>query len=90
MKTVKIEDLNVAEELNRKAMTAVRGGTLYSPFPNLDITKTGAMGSVQQLISQAQTTNSNIGNDLAFLSGTITATILPIQSASNSSNISGH
>jgi hypothetical protein len=91
MKTLMIEDLNVAEELDSKAMTSVRGGTfLYPLFPSYDVDKTSVSASVEQLISQTQSTKSNIGNNLAFVTSPITATIQPSQWASNSSSVSGH
>jgi hypothetical protein len=90
MKTLMIEDLSVAEELDRKAMAAVRGGYFYCPpFPcyGYDVSKTDVSLNAQQMIGQTQDIVSNNGNNLAFVKGPITTTINPSQHANNNANV---
>jgi hypothetical protein len=89
MKSLMIEDLGVAKELDGRAMSAVRGGTLgyllplpyYSPVNVSDTTNFSA----QQLIGQSNNIVNNTGNDAAFVSG-IHSTVNPSQSAKNTIN----
>ncbi|PTB18556.1 hypothetical protein C9I57_21225 [Trinickia symbiotica] len=88
MKSLMIEDLGVAKELDGRAMSAVRGGTgyllplpYYSPVHVTDTTNFSA----QQLISQSNSIVNNTGNDVAFASG-IHSTVNPSQSAKNTIN----
>ncbi|PMS32815.1 hypothetical protein C0Z20_25660 [Trinickia symbiotica] len=83
-----IEDLGAAKELDARAMSAVRGGTLgYLPLPYyspVHVTDTTNF-SAQQLISQSNSIVNNTGNDVAFSSG-IHSTVNPSQSAKNTIN----
>jgi hypothetical protein len=88
MKALMIKDLSVAKELDDRAMSAVRGGTLglfplqpYSPAHVTDTTNFSA----QQLIGQTNNIVNNTGNDVAFASG-IHSTVNPSQKATNTIN----
>lgn len=88
MTSLKIENLDLAKELDGRAMSAVRGGTLgyfalpyYSPVHVTDTTNFSA----QQLIGQTNTIVNNNGNNVAFASG-ISSTIKPTQTATNTIN----
>lgn len=88
MTSLKIENLDLAKELDGRAMSAVRGGTLgyfplpyYSPVHVSDTTNFSA----QQLIGQTNTIVNNNGNNVAFASG-ISSTIKPTQTATNTIN----
>ncbi|MFK4446947.1 hypothetical protein ABH944_007294 [Caballeronia udeis] len=82
MKSLTIKDLSVTEELDSRAMSAVRGGNLPSFWPGYSSTATSLSFSAEQLISQSQNTINNNGNNVAFASG-ISATVKPTQSANN-------
>jgi hypothetical protein len=85
MKTLNIKDLPVTEELDRRAMSAVRGG--YSLFwPAVDVTRTDLSFDTQQLISQSQNTSVNTGVNVAFAHD-IKANVKPTQIANNSSTV---
>ena len=51
MKTLSIQDLPVTEELDRRAMSAVRGGTSFF-WPAFDVSKTSMAFDTQQFIGQ--------------------------------------
>ncbi|MBN3818038.1 hypothetical protein G3N57_16115 [Paraburkholderia sp. Se-20369] len=81
-----IEDLNVTHELDRRAMSAVRGGTLglwplYYPSYKFDTTNFNA----EQLIGQTVNVVNNTGNDVAFATN-IRSTVNPTQNAHNTIN----
>jgi hypothetical protein len=85
MNKLMIEDLNVTHELDRRAMSAVRGGMLglwpfYSPSykvePNF---------SAEQLIGQTANIVNNTGNNVAFATD-IHSTVNPTQNAHNTIN----
>ena len=98
MHTLTIKDLAVTEELDRKAMTAVRGGTGsgYMPScapsypsapyswggPSFDFNKSDFNFNASQSLGQSQNTVVNNGNNVAFASG-ITANVNPTQTGSN-------
>lgn len=98
MKTLTIKDLPVAEELDRKAMSAIQGGMCgscgpYSPsgspsgypsswYPQFDASKNDFNFSASQSLNQSQNTLVNNGNNAAFVSG-ITANVNPTQNGSN-------
>jgi hypothetical protein len=85
MKTLNIKDLPVTEELDRHAMSAVRGG--YSLFwPAVDISHTDLSFEAQQLIGQTQNTSVNTGVNVAFAQN-IKANVKPTQIASNSNTV---
>jgi hypothetical protein len=89
MKTLMIEDLAAANELDGREMSAVRGGTLpglypvYPSFPSLNVSTTNF--SASQAIGQSNLIENNTGNDAAFVSG-IHSTVNPSQNAHNSIN----
>jgi hypothetical protein len=89
MSKLMIADLSVAHELDRREMSAVRGGSLggllpiYYPTPSVNVDKISF--SAQQLVGQTNTVVSNTGNDVAFASG-IHSSVNPVQTASNNIN----
>ncbi|WP_206998693.1 hypothetical protein [Trinickia mobilis] len=86
MKTLMIEDLAVAKELDGREMSAVRGGYLpvvYPVFPSVHVDTTNF--SATQLIGQSNSIENNTGNDVAFASG-IHSTVNPSQNARNTIN----
>jgi hypothetical protein len=85
MKTLIIKDLPIAEQLDRRAMSAVRGGMGYF-VPSFDFSKTSLSFNTQQMVQQEQNTSSQNGVNVAFASD-IDAKVKPVQTASNSSNI---
>ncbi|OXC77048.1 hypothetical protein BSU04_18725 [Caballeronia sordidicola] len=82
MKTLMIKDLSVTEELDSRAMSAVRGGNLPGFWPSYSSSTTNLSFGAEQLISQSQNTISNNGNNVAFASG-ISSTVKPTQTANN-------
>jgi hypothetical protein len=82
MKSLTIKDLSVTEELDSRAMSAVRGGNLPSFWPGYNSSSTSLSFGAEQLISQTQTTINNNGNNVAFASG-ISSTVKPTQTANN-------
>lgn len=93
MKTLLIKDLPVTEELDRKAMACVVGGTSQgytsyngysSPFGN--ISKSEFSFDASQLLGQSQNTLVNNGNNVAF-SHDITSTVKPEQTGTNNINL---
>ena len=72
---LKIEDLNVAKELDGRAMSAVRGGTLGFfpplPFSPVNIADSTTF-SAQQLIGQ---TNNIVNNTVATMANS--AVVMP-------------
>jgi hypothetical protein len=74
MKTLTIQDLDRAEQLDRTAMAAVRGGwNVYAPtFKMGDYTYAPTSDSsinAMQALSQQQNTLTATANDSAFLAG---------------------
>ena len=87
MKSLMINDLSVTEELDSRAMSAVRGGNLpYYVYPGFGSTTENVSLGAQQFISQSQNTFNENGNNVAFASG-ITSTVKPTQTANNSNTI---
>ena len=92
MQTLMIKDLPVAEELDRKAMTAVRGGSYklapfyYSSDYDLNASKHDFSIDVSQLVGQTQTVNTMVGNNVAVAQD-IHATVKPTQTATNNNTI---
>jgi hypothetical protein len=95
MQTLMIKDLPVAEELDRKAMSAVRGGSYkfapswlsyYSSDYDLNASKHDFSIDVSQLVGQTQTVNTTVGNNVAFAQD-IHATVKPTQTATNNNTI---
>jgi len=74
MKTLTIKDLDRAEQLDRTAMAAVRGGwNVFAPTYKLgDVTYTPSYDSsinAMQSLSQQQNVMTATANESAFLSG---------------------
>ena len=91
MKKLTIKDLPVTEELDRRAMSAVRGGNaLFAPgfLSGFDLSKIAATFAPQQFIGQTQTTLTENGSNIAFADGlTARANVAPKQEASNVANL---
>ncbi|MFD1561548.1 hypothetical protein ACFSHT_38860 [Paraburkholderia silviterrae] len=89
MSKLMIADLSVAQELDRREMSAVRGGNLgglwpvYYPTPSVKVNTTNF--SAEQLIGQTNNIVNETGNDVAFASG-IHSTVNPVQTAKNTIN----
>ena len=94
MQTLIIKDLAATAELDRKAMSAVRGGTGYGYMPSywdgpsFNFTKNDFSFNASQSLGQSQNTLVNNGNNVAFASD-ITANVNPSQHGSNNINF-GH
>ncbi|HJV83686.1 MULTISPECIES: hypothetical protein [Oxalobacteraceae] len=100
MKTLIIKDLVRNEELDRKAMASVHGGTGMSKYsgaspympsffgPMTDISKSDFNFSATQALGQSQNTLVNNGNNVAFADN-ITANVNPHQTGTNTINF-GH
>jgi hypothetical protein len=85
MNTLNIKDLSVTEELDRRAMSAVRGG--FMTFgPLIDLSKTDISNSALQMTSQSQNTMANTGVNAAWAKK-ISATVTPQQDSSNSNTV---
>lgn len=88
MTHLSISDLAITEELDRKAMSAVRGGMMkcgYGLLPVFDSGKHDFSFSATQLTSQEQQNINETGNNAAFVSG-IHSSFAPKQTST--SNIS--
>ncbi|TCW84326.1 hypothetical protein C5O80_14895 [Burkholderia sp. SRS-46] len=86
MSKLTIEDLNVTQALDRRAMSAVRGGVLglwplYYPSYKVDTTNFNA----EQMIGQTANVMNNTGNDVAFATD-IHSMVKPTQNAHNTIN----
>jgi hypothetical protein len=86
MKSLTIKDLSITEELDSRAMSAVRGGTLPSYWPGFSVSSFDASFDSAQLISQSQKTINNNGNNVAFATD-IHSTVDPKQTATNKNTI---
>ena len=88
MTSLKIENLDLAKDLDSRAKSGVRGGTLgyypLLPFSPVHISDTTNF-SAQQLIGQTNNIVSNNGNNVAFASG-LSTKINPTQTATNTIN----
>ena len=84
MNSLMIKDLAVTEELDSRAMSAVRGGTFY--FPGYSVSKTDFTFNTQQLIGQTQNVINENGNNVAFATD-IDSKVKPVQKANNSNTI---
>ncbi|RJF96047.1 hypothetical protein [Noviherbaspirillum saxi] len=89
MTTLIITDLSVTEQLDARAMTAVRGGMYKGvyPFwsPLVSVSKNDFQFEADQALGQSQNTMVNNGNNVAFASG-ITSTVKPHQHGANTIN----
>ena len=96
MNTLTIKDLSITEQLDSKAMSAVRGGYTYgygSPVssyfsyaPTYAPNNSKNIDATQLINSTTSISNAN-GNDAAFVSG-ITTTINPHVNANNNISVS--
>jgi hypothetical protein len=86
MKSLTIKDLAKTEDLDSRAMSAVRGGNSAFFIPGYDFTKLDVTVNTQQLIGQTQNVSSANGNNAAFVSD-IDSNVKPIQKASNTNTI---
>jgi hypothetical protein len=88
MSTLMIKDLAVAEELDVRAMSEVRGGTFDLPYywaPLYSHYESNSVFTATQSIGQVQNVLNNNGNNVAFASG-ISSTVNPTQTANNNIN----
>ncbi|KIF81422.1 hypothetical protein [Noviherbaspirillum autotrophicum] len=95
MTTLTIKDLALASDLDRSAMTKVRGGTgkgltsQYTPYmPSLSYSQSDFGFNASQMLGQQQNTQVNNGNNAAFVD-CITANVNPTQTGTNNINF-GH
>lgn len=90
MTKLTIKDLPVSEELDRRAMNAVRGGNASlasSLFPGLDLSAFAMSLTPQQFINQTQTTLNENGSNIAFAEGLAArSNVAPKQDAKNITN----
>jgi hypothetical protein len=85
MKSLTIKDLSITEELNSRAMSAVRGGNLPSYWPGYSSTSADFSFNATQLMSQSQNTLVNNGNNVAF-SQNLDSNVKPKQTGTNTIN----
>ena len=94
MNTLMIKDLSITEQLDSKAMRAVRGGYGYGfPYPSssfVNISPVIAPNNSKnvdatQLISNEMNIQSANGNNVAFADH-IDSTVKPVQKATNTIN----
>ncbi len=86
MTNLTITNLSITAELDRKAMSAVRGGMMkggYSYLPAFNSAKHDFSFTATQLTSQEQNNINETGNNAAFVSG-ISSTFKPNQSSTSS------
>jgi hypothetical protein len=91
MNTLMIKDLSNAEELNSKAMSAVRGGTgyyypmssSYYSFAPVYAPNNSKTVDATQLISTTMNIQSENGNNSALVAGTTTTIDPRVQSSNN-------
>ncbi|MEM5342056.1 hypothetical protein [Paraburkholderia azotifigens] len=84
MSALMIKDLSIAEQLDSKAMKAVRGGFVaypYFPSVKLDFDNSKTVNA-QQLVNQGLSINNMSDNNNAFVSH-LPTTIKPTMTANN-------
>ncbi|CAE6741661.1 hypothetical protein [Paraburkholderia haematera] len=91
MNTLMIKDLSLTEQLDSKAMSAVRGGwgypsTSYFNFTPVYAPNNSKTVDATQLISTTMNIQNANGNNAAFVAG-VTTTIDPHVSSSNNINV---
>jgi hypothetical protein len=88
MKALTIKDLSLTEQLDSKAMKAVRGGYIAYPlFPSLSLNFDSSKDvSAQQLVNQSLGINAVSGNGNAFAKN-LNTTITPTMTATNNVNV---
>jgi hypothetical protein len=89
MNSLTIQDLPVTEQLDRAAMSAVRGGVAL--LPGLDLSQYNLSTfnlslSAPQFIGQTQNVFNQNGNNVAFATD-IDSKVKPIQKADNSNTV---
>jgi hypothetical protein len=93
MNTLMIKDLSIAEQLDSKAMSAVRGGNGFGPsssyfnFTPVYAPNNSKTVDATQLISSTMNIQNATGNNAAFVAG-VTTTINPHVSSSNNIYVS--
>ncbi|SAL27122.1 hypothetical protein [Caballeronia telluris] len=85
MKSLMIKDLAVTEELDSRAMSAVRGGNAFY-LPGYDFSKLDVSVNTQQGIGQTQNVFNQNGNNVAFATD-IDSKVKPIQKADNTNTV---
>ena len=92
MNTLTIKDLSITEQLDSKAMSAVRGGMGYYPsssyfnfMPMYAPNNSKTVNATQLINTQLDIQNAN-GNNVAFASG-ISSTVNPYLSTSNNIHV---
>jgi hypothetical protein len=88
MSALMIKDLSIAEQLDSKAMKAVRGGYVaypYFPSVKLDFDNSKTVDA-QQLVNQGLSINNVSDNNNAFVSHLPTK-ITPTMTANNNVNV---
>lgn len=90
MNTLTIKDLSIAEQLDSKAMSAVRGGfgpsTSYYNFSPVFAPNNSKKVDATQLINNELNLQNANGNNVAFASG-ISSTVNPYLSTSNNIHV---
>ncbi|ACD18383.1 MULTISPECIES: hypothetical protein [Paraburkholderia] len=92
MNTLMIKDLSITEQLDSRAMSAVRGGTGYYPsssyfnFMPVYAPNNSKTVDATQLINTTMNIQNANGNNAAFVAG-ISSTIDPHVTASNNINV---
>ncbi|NEX62788.1 hypothetical protein [Noviherbaspirillum galbum] len=95
MNTLAINDLVISADLDRKAMTSVRGGSRGYPGhtpsmgPSFSATSSTFNFGAMQGLGQSQNTAVNNGNNAAFVCG-ITSDVHPTQDGSNNISIGAY
>jgi hypothetical protein len=88
MKSLTIKDLAMAEQLDSKAMKAVRGGYIAFPYyPDLSLKFDNSKTvNAQQLVNQSQDV-SNISNNGNAFAKKFDTTITPTMTGTNNVNV---
>jgi hypothetical protein len=93
MNTLIIKDLSIAEQLDSRAMSAVRGGYGYGPsssyfnFTPVYAPNNSKTVDATQLISATMNIQNATGNNAAFVAG-VTTTITPHMTSNNNITVS--
>jgi hypothetical protein len=85
MTKLTINDLHIAQDLDSRAMSDVRGGTGFV-MPLFDASRFSLSNSTQQLAQQEQNTMANTGVNVAFAKD-IHAKVDPKQTAHNDNSL---
>ncbi|MFC0401482.1 hypothetical protein [Paraburkholderia rhizosphaerae] len=88
MKSLTIKDLSLTEQLDSRAMKAVRGGYLAYPYyPNLSLKfDTSKTVNAQQLVNQSMDV-SNVSNNGNAFTKNFDTTITPTMTGTNNVNV---